>query len=107
MYNNYVKTSRSNAAANAAGSVASWMGQCLSQEGTVGGVTTAQTDGLAPITMTCTIPDGVDAGGAPKTKEISTMALPPHIKFTISNLTGAGTVAAVHSEGSDPATYAY
>jgi prepilin-type N-terminal cleavage/methylation domain-containing protein len=102
MYNNYVTTSRSNAAANAAGSVASWLGQCLSQQGAVGGITTTQTTGAAPITITC----AATINGVPNT-QISTMALPPKIKFTITNLTSNGNVLAEHVDGSAVATYAY
>jgi prepilin-type N-terminal cleavage/methylation domain-containing protein len=101
MYNNYVTTSRSNAAANAAGSVASWLGQCLSQQGAVSGITTSQTSGSAPITITCT----ATVNGA--ATAISTMALPPKIKFTISSLTTNGNVQAEHVDGSAIATYAY
>jgi prepilin-type N-terminal cleavage/methylation domain-containing protein len=101
MYNNYVSTSRSNAAANAAGSLASWLGQCLSLQGKVGGITKDQTKGDVPILITCTA--NVDG----KPSQISTMALPPKIKFTISNLTTNGDVFAEHVDGSDIAHYAY
>jgi type IV pilus assembly protein PilA len=103
MYTNYVKTSHSNAAANAAGSVASWMGQCLSQTGTVsvpGGYTagaTSFTAGTDPITITCTV-NGT---------QVSSMALPPKIRFSISNLTSNGNIHAFHMDGGDTANYAY
>jgi prepilin-type N-terminal cleavage/methylation domain-containing protein len=104
MYNNYVKTSRSNAAANAAGSVASWLGQCLSQQGAATSDSlsaNSQTNGKNPITIKCT----AQISGADSV--ISTMALPPQIKFTVTNLKGNGTVKAEHVDGSDIATYAY
>ena len=101
MYTNYVKTSRSNAAANAAGSVASWIGQCLSQSGTITPATAKTTDGTSNVQIKCTAKvNGVDT-------DISTMTMPIKIKFTISSFTTNGTVLAEHVDGSDVATYAY
>lgn len=107
MYTNYVKTSQNNAAANAAGSVASWMGQCLNQDGTVsvtgGSGTTITTDGTAAVTLYC-------KKGTPAV-QISTIALPPKITFSINKLSNSvttpGQVVAKHMDGGDDQTYAY
>jgi type IV pilus assembly protein PilA len=57
LYNGYVTSSRNNAAANAAGSVASFMGACITQGGTAADTSgTALTDGddlTGPATLTC------------------------------------------------------
>lgn len=84
MYTSYVTSSRNNAAANAAGSVASYMGSCLNQQGCIGAAGTAYTyDGVAASpTITCTI--GGVAG--------ATMKLPQGIKVVVSDMCGTGTV---------------
>lgn len=58
LYNGYVTSSRNNAAANAAGSVASFMGACVNQGGSAADSlgTTALADGDAltgPATLSC------------------------------------------------------
>ena len=56
LYNGYVTSSRTNAAANAAGSVASLMGTCVNQGGTASsGSIAAGADIVGPATVTCVI----------------------------------------------------
>ena len=57
LYNGYVTSSRNNAAANAAGSVASFMGTCVNQGGTAAAapVFAAGAAIAGPQTITCTI----------------------------------------------------
>jgi len=85
LYNSYVASSRNNAAANAAGSVASFMGACVNQSGTVTGPTvTAATLFSGPRVLTCTY-----AGGT------TTISVPAGIDMTISSLTASpGSVVA-------------
>jgi prepilin-type N-terminal cleavage/methylation domain-containing protein len=92
LYNNYVATSRNNAAANAAGSVASFMGACMNQQGAVtpASITTA-TPG--PLTLTCTY-------GTPAAT--TTIAVPAGITITVSSLTSSpGTVTATSGGGAN------
>jgi prepilin-type N-terminal cleavage/methylation domain-containing protein len=100
MYTSYVKTSHTNASANAAGSVASFMGSCINQTGTVtgAGVTAgAFTAGTATIQLDCTAAAGV----------VSSMQLPANIKFNISALAATGSVKATHTAGGDTTSYSY
>lgn len=89
MYTSYVNTSRQNAAANAAGSIASFMGACVSQNGTAtwsaGSNETVSTDSL---TCDATTPKAV-------------MHVPAGFIIKISNLTGSGKVTARHSAVTD------
>ncbi|HKP98561.1 MAG TPA: prepilin-type N-terminal cleavage/methylation domain-containing protein [Fibrobacteria bacterium] len=94
MYTSYVTSSRQNAAANAAGSVASYMGACINQGGKVTVPTgVIPTTGLA-ASLLCS------AGGA-------TMQLPIGIDINISSLIGTGTVTATHTGGGNAQTYNY
>jgi Tfp pilus assembly protein PilE len=99
MYTSYVASSRENAAANAAGSVASFMGACINQGGNVGtGGTPIDRDGSAATTLTCA---GTTVTPAPS------IQLPIHIHLVISNPTGTGTVTATHTGGGNQQTYNY
>ncbi|MEO6096779.1 MAG: prepilin-type N-terminal cleavage/methylation domain-containing protein [Fibrobacteria bacterium] len=94
LYNGYVTTSRNNAAANAAGSVASFMGACVNSSPPgvmVTGATTTATAG--PFIITCT------ANGA-------TIAVPAGISLLVTNLSGTGQVTAT-SGGGAAQTYSY
>lgn len=93
MYAGYVNSSRSNAAANAAGSVASYMGACINQRETV--TPTGAMDGTTASSLSCS------------TTPATTMQLPIGITFTISSYTASGTVTAFHNGGGDTATYNY
>lgn len=94
MYTSYVTSSRQNAAANAAGSVASYMGACINQGGVVAATIGAiPTTGLA-ASLVCSI------GGA-------TIQLPVGININISNLTASGVVTATHTGGGLAQTYNY
>ena len=92
LYNSYVSTSRNNAAANAAGSVASFMGACMNQTGTVTPSTiTAPTPG--PVTLVCKY-------GSNSPQDSTTIAVPAGITITISNITRSpGTVTGVSGGG--------
>ncbi len=96
MYTSYVSTSRQNAAANAAGSVASYMGACINQAGSV-----SVTAGAVPTTgvaasLLCT------PGG-------STMQLPIGINIKITRMDSSGAVIATHisSPAKDSSIYKY
>jgi prepilin-type N-terminal cleavage/methylation domain-containing protein len=86
LYLNYVTSSRGNAAANTAGSVASFIGSCLNQAGTVGGITAV----LAPGgTVTCTV----------AAAQVSSIAVPAQINVMVSvfPVVSPGSVSAKHS----------
>jgi type IV pilus assembly protein PilA len=80
LYNNYVTTSKNNAAANCAGSVASFMGACLNQSGTPGGITLA--DQAGPLPITCTVAAAV----------ISSIQVPAGIHIKATALSSPGTI---------------
>jgi prepilin-type N-terminal cleavage/methylation domain-containing protein len=84
MYTSYVTSSRENAAANAAGSVASYMGACINQGGSVTSAPALPHAGTANTTLTCS------ATGA------ATIQLPIGIHITISDLAATGVVTAYH-----------
>lgn len=97
MYTSYVTSSRENAAANTAGSIASYMGSCINQAGTVASSTITagtETNGLAAGTLTCT---------AGNTK----MEVPKNFKINISSFTTSGSVEATHVGGGAKQTYNY
>lgn len=78
LYNNYVSSSRNNSAANAAGSVASFMGACLSQTGAVTPAAAAAAGGFdGPLTLTCTF-------GTPAVT--TTISVPTGIHIIISSI---------------------
>jgi prepilin-type N-terminal cleavage/methylation domain-containing protein len=81
VYTSYVSNSRNNAAANAAGSIASFMGACVNQGGTI--TTAPDHDGTDTASVTCT------AGNA-------RITLPRNIEISISNVAASGTVTARH-----------
>jgi type IV pilus assembly protein PilA len=95
LYNGYVTSSRNNAAANAAGSVASFMGACVNVSTGAGpyvtGVTTSSAAG--PFTVTCT------ANG-------STIQVPTGVSVHVTNLSGTGQAIAVAPGGANQ-TYSY
>jgi prepilin-type N-terminal cleavage/methylation domain-containing protein len=84
LYNGYVTSSKNNAAANAAGSVASFMGACANQTGTVTGIA-ASASVFTPgqFTITCTI-------GA----TVTTITVPAGIMLRVTSLTSPGSVVA-------------
>lgn len=86
LYLNYVTSSRTNAAANTAGSVASFMGACSNQAGAVTGLAaaSASTDSL---TLICTY----------NTNQTTTMKVPRDIRIRLTTLASPGTVNARHS----------
>jgi type IV pilus assembly protein PilA len=94
LYNSYVSTSRNNAAANAAGSVASFMGACMNQTGTVTPSTiTTATPG--PVTLVCKY-------GTATPQDSTTIAVPAGITITVSNITRSpGTVTATSGGGAN------
>lgn len=96
LYNSYVTTSRNNAAANAAGSVASFMGACSNQTGVVTGAPaiTAGTAFTGPNVLTCTYTGGT-----------TTISVPAGITVTITALTSPGQVSATPVGGVTPQTY--
>lgn len=103
MYANYVTSSRENAAANASGSVASFMGACINQTGVVEGTdisATVETDGTKSASLACKI----------GTVTSSSMQLPAGIKFKISSFSATGSVEAKHIDsktGSPAQIYKY
>ena len=84
LYNGYVTSSRNNAAANAAGSVASFMGACINQGGKAAGVT-ASTYAPGPVKITCT-------GTAVDSTQIPSIAIPKGVSISISSLSASGQV---------------
>jgi Tfp pilus assembly protein PilE len=101
MYTSYVSSSRVNAAANAAGSVASFMGSCINQTGhAVGtGISAAvESPGTASAILDCQSGANVS---------ISSMQLPTGIKFLISSFTTNGFVRATHVSSTAPADTAH
>lgn len=105
MYTSYVTSSRVNAASNAAGSVASFMGSCTNQSGDVPAAPTTESSGASAITLKCI----ADSSGTDIT--ISSMQLPSGIKFLIlaPTATVPGSVRATHvaSAVKDSAHYNY
>jgi prepilin-type N-terminal cleavage/methylation domain-containing protein len=97
MYTSYVKDSRTNAAANAAGSVAAFMGVCLNLGGKI--ASAVDTDGKTQVTITCTTPSETDVNPQ--------MQLPIGIKIGIDVPDGTGTVTASHIDGGETSTYKY
>lgn len=97
LYNNYVATSKNNAAANAAGSVASFMGSCMNL---TGAVTPDATAGLAgPATLVCTY-------GTPALT--TSIVVPVGVTVTISNMSASpGTVKGKATGSSVEQTYNY
>lgn len=93
MYTSYVSSSRTNAAANAAGSVASFMGACINGGGNAG--SGAKTSSGAALDSLICSPSG------------SKIQLPIGIKIVISKLDSSGNVLAKHVNGGDSATYNY
>ncbi|MDB5103255.1 MAG: hypothetical protein JWP91_944 [Fibrobacteres bacterium] len=104
MYTSYVSSSRVNAASNAAGSVASFMGSCINQTGHVVGTgiaATTESAGTASATLDCQNASGVS---------ISKLQLPIDIKFLITSFTTNGSVRTQHSASTvaaDTAHYNY
>jgi prepilin-type N-terminal cleavage/methylation domain-containing protein len=106
LYNNYVTTSRNNAAANAAGSVASFLGACASQVGTATGAPAALVLGTAvngPYTVTCTY-------GTPALT--TNIAVPVGISITVAGtslapVTSPGTVTATSGAGGTGQVYSF
>jgi prepilin-type N-terminal cleavage/methylation domain-containing protein len=86
MYTSYVNTSRQNAAANAAGSIASFMGACVTQSGTATRTGDENTSTESTDSLTC------DA-----TTPHTVMHFPAGFYINISNMTGSGKVTARHS----------
>lgn len=98
MYTSYVESSRGNAAANAAGSVASYMGACINQGGAVTAAPAFPHLGTANTKLTCSAPGGV------------TMQLPIGIHIVAAPLDSSGVVTAHHVDYNEPAgvkTYNY
>jgi type II secretory pathway pseudopilin PulG len=94
LYNSYVTTSRNNAAANAAGSVASFMGACKNQGGAYSGITAAAAT-PGPVTIVCKYGTLPDTGS-------TTIAVPAGITVTVSTLASSpGTVKASSGGGAD------
>jgi prepilin-type N-terminal cleavage/methylation domain-containing protein len=87
MYTSYVSTSRQNAAANAAGSIAAFMGACVNQKGTV-----TRTGNATTVTVNT---DSLSCGA---TTPPTAMHFPPGYLIDISNLSGNGTVKARHKD---------
>jgi prepilin-type N-terminal cleavage/methylation domain-containing protein len=101
MYTSYVSTSRQNAAANAAGSIAAFMGACSNQNGT----TTAPGFTLnSPTTVAPGASLSCDATTPP-----TTMQLPVGFDLLISTAAGNHYVRARHSASptADTAHYNY
>lgn len=100
LYNNYVATSKRNAAANAAGSVASFMGACMNQSGSVSGAT-ASSPVAGPATLACAY--GKSAADTTK------ISVPDGITVTVSSITASpGTVKAFPTgSAKDSTTYNY
>jgi type IV pilus assembly protein PilA len=100
LYNGYVTSSRNNAAANAAGSVASFMGACINQGGSaadsVGSAELADGDELTgPATLTC----------LKDTSKVAAITIPKDVIITISKakespgtVTGRGGAATEFSD---------
>ena len=97
MYTSYVDSSRTNAAANAAGSVAAFMGACLNQGGVVEDAPTTETDGT-PATVRCLVNNNSDT---------TTVQLPQGIRIRVSSDDGPGQVIARHVAGGDSSSYSY
>jgi prepilin-type N-terminal cleavage/methylation domain-containing protein len=95
LYLNYVTSSRANAAANAAGSVASFMGACSNQGGNI---IEDIGDTLTDTTISCVY--GVS-------QDTTTVSIPRGINLVISAENSPGTVGARHAEGGDPAEYRF
>jgi type IV pilus assembly protein PilA len=92
LYNSYVTTSRNNAAANAAGSVASFLGACKNQAGAYTGITAA-TATAGPVTIVCKY-------GTASPQDSTTIAVPAGITVTVSTLAASpGTVTATSGGG--------
>lgn len=96
LYNNYVATSKNNAAANAAGSLASFMGACLNQQGTPNAPTSSA---AGPFTVTCTLANNLT----------TTIQIPAGINAWVSSNAGSGTATANGGTGSGLTnqTYSY
>ena len=90
LYLNYVDSSRTNSAANAGGSVASFLGACRSSAGT------SATVGKV---ITCT---NAATGN-------TTMQIPADVSITQTApvADGAGSVVAQHDDGGDASTYSW
>ncbi len=99
LYLNYVKSSRSNSAANAAGSVASFMGACINQGKSATGIGISEgTYSAGAATLIC------DAGETDSTS----VNIPTDIAINVSNFSGNGQIQAAHRSGDgDTATYNY
>ncbi|MDQ3001798.1 MAG: prepilin-type N-terminal cleavage/methylation domain-containing protein [Fibrobacterota bacterium] len=101
MYTSYVDSSRINAAANAAGSVASFMGACINQRGAAEGTGLEEdtdTGGDKNVNVECKNKDA---------KVISSMQLPAGIVFKISKLDTNGVISAKHADSDSILTYNY
>ena len=96
LYTSYVTSSHNNAAANAAGSVASFMGACSNQGGDITAVPTH--NGSVNTIITCTV--GTVAG--------ATMNLPMNITIVISAIKSPGNVSATYNaSGATAQVYNY
>jgi prepilin-type N-terminal cleavage/methylation domain-containing protein len=100
LYNGYVTSSRNNAAANASGSVASFMGACISQGGNATGIVenTPTAVPAAGLTLTC--------AGTPSTTPI-TITVPTGITLTVTDLNSSPGQARAQPPGGDVQTYSY
>ena len=102
MYTSYVSTSRQNAAANAAGSIAAFMGACSNQTGTV-----AASGGFSLDAATDVGPGAALSCGA--TTPPTTMQLPAGFNILVSTAAGNHFVRAKHSASpaADTSRYNY
>jgi type IV pilus assembly protein PilA len=100
LYNGYVSSSRNNAAANAAGSIASFMGACINQGGNATGIAEA-TAVAGPFTITC-------AGTPAPAAQTPTITVPAGVTITISKLAASpGTVTGLGGTGLANQLYSY
>jgi type IV pilus assembly protein PilA len=99
LYNGYVTSSRNNAAANAAGSVASFMGACVNQSGTASasGGFAAGVAIPGPDTLSCTIPNITPSPA---------IVIPTGVSVTVSSYTTSGTVIGLAPNGA-PQQYSF
>lgn len=99
LYNGYVTSSRNNAAANAAGSVASFMGACINQGGSGAGIAenVATVIPAGGTTINCI---GTAVVPAP------TISVPTGITLTVTDLDGPGQAIGLAPGGANQ-TYSY
>ena len=88
IYQQYVTDSRSNAAANVAGALASFSGACLATDGVVGGIaTTSTTAGKATCTKNSTV--------------VTQSVIPANMTITYTARIGTtpGSITVTHADG--------